>query len=49
MVDVLHEMGHIAGLRHEFARSDFKYHLTLNKEDLFHVDGNEGTKAKSLG
>ena len=22
MVDVLHEMGHIAGLRHEFARGD---------------------------
>lgn len=22
MVDILHEMGHIAGLRHEFSRGD---------------------------
>ena len=27
MVDVLHEMGHIAGLRHEFARPDALKHM----------------------
>ena len=28
MVDVLHEMGHIAGLRHEFARHDALQHIS---------------------
>jgi len=31
MVDILHEMGHIAGLRHEFERSDQLKHLTERK------------------
>ena len=28
MVDILHEMMHIAGFRHEFARTDTLKHLT---------------------
>ena len=27
MVDILHEMMHIAGFRHEFARTDTSIHL----------------------
>jgi len=27
IVDVIHEMGHIVGLRHEFARNDWNKHL----------------------
>ena len=33
MVDILHEMGHIAGLRHEFARGDAYKHVNDKREE----------------
>jgi len=37
---ILHEMGHIAGLRHEFARADQGEHLVEEKE------ATEGAKSR---
>jgi hypothetical protein len=33
MVDILHEMMHIAGFRHEFARTDEKNYLKVMEKD----------------